>query len=98
MATATATHALSTTLPTADDPTGGSVWRAPLVPVALAATAGILLGRYADVPLLFCLVLAVAGLAGWLRLRNRPTPLPLACLGLTVLALGAGYYHYRHDV
>ncbi len=97
MATATATHALSSTLPTADDPAGGSVWRAPLVPVALAATAGILLGRYADVPLVPCLAVAAAGLIGWFRLRNRPAPLPLACLGMTVLALGAGYYHYRHD-
>ncbi|HJT76455.1 MAG TPA: hypothetical protein VJ739_04565, partial [Gemmataceae bacterium] len=98
MATATATHALSSTLPTAQDAAGGSVWHAPLLPVALAATAGILLDHYAGVPLLVSLVLAVAGLVAWFRLRDRPAPLPLACLGVTVVALGATYHHYRHDV
>jgi hypothetical protein len=98
MATATATRALSSTLPAADDPAGGGVWRAPLVPVALTATAGILLGRYAGVPLPLCLAVAVAGLVGWFGTRHRPAPLPLACLGVAVLALGAGWYEYRHEV
>src|SRR5262249_37622549 len=98
MATATATHAVSSTLPTANDPSGGSIWRSPLVPVALAATAGILLDRHAGIPLPLSLLLAMIGLAVWACTRNRPAPVPLACLGLTILALGAAYHHWRRDV
>ena len=39
-----------------------SIWQAPFVPVALAATAGIMLDRYAGAPLLFSMIAALAGL------------------------------------
>jgi competence protein ComEC len=97
MATAPFTRALATTLPSADHTArGDDPWRAPLVPVALAATAGIVLDRYVGISLPLYLLLATAGLVAWFCTRNRPTPLPLACLGVTVLALGAAYHHsYR---
>src|SRR5207253_821909 len=43
-----------------------SIWRAPLVPVALAVTAGIVLDRYAPLPLLISLLAAAVFLLAWL--------------------------------
>jgi competence protein ComEC len=76
-----------------------SIWRAPLVPAALAYTAGIVLDRYAIVPFAASLLLMLGGMAGWLVacLRGR-TRLPLAFLALAGAAFGAAYHHYRRDV
>ena len=76
-----------------------SVWRAPLVPAALAYTAGVLLDRYAAVPFAVSLLLTAGGMLGWLvaRLRGR-TRLPLVFLALAGAAFGAAYHHYRRDV
>ena len=76
-----------------------SVWRAPLVPAALAYTAGVLLDRYAAVPFAVSLLLTVGGMLGWLvaRLKGR-THLPLVFLALAGAAFGAAYHHYRRDV
>ena len=51
---------MSAALPTLrSDP----LWRAPLVPVALAATLGVALDRYLSVPVPVSLIAAAAGLA-----------------------------------
>ena len=52
-------------LPVAVAPTD-SVWRAPLVPAALAYTAGVVLDRYAAVPIAVSLLLTAGGMIGWL--------------------------------
>jgi competence protein ComEC len=76
-----------------------SVWRAPLVPAALAYTAGVVLEHYAAVPVVISLLLMAAGMLGWLVARlNGRAHLPLAFLALTGVAFGAAYYHYRHDM
>ena len=54
-----------------------SIWRAPLVPIALAATAGIVLDRYAGVPLLPTYAIALLGLIsfsllGWKQQLHVP--------------------------
>ena len=76
-----------------------SIWRAPLVPAALAYTAGIVLDHYAAVPLAISLLLMLGGMAGWLiaSLRRRER-LPLVFLALAGAAFGAAYHHYRRDV
>ncbi len=76
-----------------------SVWRAPLVPAALAYTAGVVFDRYAAVPIAVSLLLTAGAMVGWLvaRLRGR-THLPLAFLALAGAAFGAAYYQYRRDV
>src|SRR5262245_56118558 len=76
-----------------------SVWRAPLVPVALAVTAGIVADRYLRIPLGYSLTAAVIALASWAVARNsRTAGLPLVYLALTCAALGAAYHHGCRDV
>jgi competence protein ComEC len=76
-----------------------SIWQAPLVPVALAATAGIVLDRYVSVPLLPTFGVAWAGLGilclcAWRRYAFGG----IVGLVITVAALGAVYHHWRRDV
>jgi competence protein ComEC len=85
--------------PDADALLPRSIWRAPLVPVALLVTAGIVLDRYFSVPLVFSLIAAGVCLAAWLctsfASSNR---LPLVYLALAGVAFGAGYHHFRRDL
>jgi competence protein ComEC len=73
-----------------------SIWRAPLVPVALAFTAGIVLDRLVVIPIVSSLLALIGGLVAWLlccrRQRSREA---LCCLALAVVGCGAGYHH-RH--
>jgi competence protein ComEC len=86
---------------TMPSPTGvlaDPLWRAPLVPVALAATAGVALDRHSGLPIPLCLIAAVGGLIAWaVALFGCRSGLAAAYLWLTVAALAAGYHHYRHD-
>jgi competence protein ComEC len=76
-----------------------NLWRAPLVPVALAATAGIVLDRHAVIPLPVSLLSIVACLAAWAVTRNGPQPgLALVYLWGAVAALGAAYHHGYREV
>ncbi len=85
--------------PGADEFLPRSIWRAPLVPAALALTAGILLDRRAAVPLLFSLLAAAACLIAWLctSLGGRQR-LALAYLALAGAAFGAAYHRFRHEL
>lgn len=72
--------------------------RAPLVPVALAATAGLIADRYLTVPLDASLTVAVVGLVGWTVARFRSSPAALPLLWLTFAGLAAARHHtYRHS-
>jgi competence protein ComEC len=79
-------------------PPDDRIFRAPLVPVALALTAGIVLDRYAAVPLGISLLVAVAGIVTWAVTFFGGKPgLAVIYLGVCVLALGAGYHRgYRN--
>jgi competence protein ComEC len=74
-----------------------SVWQAPLVPVALSVTAGIVADRYFALPVLFSLLTAVGSLIAWLVLRrSSKVGLPLLYLWIAVAGLAAAYHHgYR---
>ncbi len=75
-----------------------SIWRAPLVPVALAATAGIVLDRYFSLPLAGSLVAVVAALGAWVTARTGQRPgLGLVYLLIAGLALAAAYHHWWRD-
>src|SRR5205807_7038563 len=79
-------------------PLADSVWRAPLVPVALAFSAGILLDRFCSLPLVGSLFAAVIMLAAWTAtLRGRSPGLPLVYMALAVVAIGSAYHHCRCD-
>src|SRR5207253_3809618 len=68
--------------------------QAPLVPVALALTLGILADRFAVVPLGWSLLLAAGCIAAWAAsLAGRKLDLALVYLWVGVAALGAGYHH-----
>ncbi len=67
--------------------------RAPLVPVALAATLGLVLDRYLEVSPIAALLVGVGGLAAWLAGRTRKS----APLWLAVAAAGlAAAHHHAH--
>src|SRR5229473_3469753 len=42
-----------------------SIWQAPLVPVAMLLTAGIVADRYLSIPLSFSLVIILVSLMAW---------------------------------
>ncbi len=73
------------------------VWRAPLVPVALAATAGIVLDRYLSVPWAASLVALVVALFGWFLLRRRTGGLRLIYLWAATAAVAALYHHHYYN-
>ncbi|HEY7313350.1 MAG TPA: ComEC/Rec2 family competence protein [Gemmataceae bacterium] len=76
-----------------------SIWRAPLVPAALAITAGIVLDRHFSIPMPVSLIVAALALLTWVCSRGSPNAgLPLVYLALGGAALGAAYHHYRRDV
>jgi competence protein ComEC len=76
-----------------------NIWRAPLVPVALALTAGILLDRYASLPPPVSLLAVIGCVLAWFCSRQGShSGLPLVYLALAGVAFGAAYHHYRRDV
>jgi competence protein ComEC len=80
------------------DQAAPSVWQAPLVPVALAFTAGILLDRYAELPFAISLTGAATSLFLWCILRQgRQASLSFLYLGIACAGLGASYHHVRQD-
>ncbi|MBI1916052.1 MAG: ComEC/Rec2 family competence protein [Planctomycetes bacterium] len=84
--------------PYLETPLTDRVWRAPLVPVALAFSAGILLDRFCSLPLAGSLFAAVVMLAAWTAtLRGRSPGLPLVYMALAVAAIGSAYHHFRCD-
>jgi competence protein ComEC len=77
----------------------GSIWQAPLVPVAISLTGGIILDRYAEVPIGFSLVVVLAGLIAWAATRlGKASPLALIYLVISITAFGAAYHHWQRDV
>ncbi len=87
-------------LPPPDDPRTSppeSSWRefarAPLVPIALAATLGLIVDRYAEVSSFAALTVGLAGLVAWLVGRSRPS----APVWLAIAAVGlAAAHHHNH--
>jgi competence protein ComEC len=76
------------------------VWSAPLVLVALALTAGILLDRFCIVPLAASVTIALVSLLAWLIFLNTARQwLALLYLMGGVAAAGSAYHHWhRHHV
>jgi competence protein ComEC len=63
----------------------------------LVLTAGIVVDRYADVPIGLSLVAAVLGLVAWVVTRCGPSRgLPLLYLAAALAAIGAAYHHAQH--
>jgi competence protein ComEC len=83
-------------LPHEPEAVAESIWQAPLVPVALAGTAGVALDRLIGVPFAFSVLLgglALVAFGIW-----RPSRPGLVYLALAWVALGAGYHHLRRDL
>lgn len=71
-----------------------TIWQAPLVPAAVALTAGIVLDRHFQVSLALSLLVATGCLITWMLTRTGRSPaLPLVCLAGCVAAIGAAYHH-----
>jgi competence protein ComEC len=72
------------------------VWSAPLVPVALAMTAGIVMDRFYLVPLPASLGVALASLLAWLIFAKTSRQwLALLYLWTGVAGLAAAYHHWH---
>jgi competence protein ComEC len=97
MATAPPPFAPPTLLPERPGLPAPDVWRAPLVPVALAATAGIVLDHFVGVPVLVSLLVALLALVTWAvaYLLSRLRGQAVVYLALAVAALAAAYHHAR---
>jgi competence protein ComEC len=68
--------------------------QAPLVPIAVAVTLGIIADRTIGVPLEFSLALTALSILAWAIVqRSGPSRAPLIYLGLGCAALGAAYHH-----
>jgi competence protein ComEC len=67
--------------------------QAPLVPAALAFTAGIVADRWLLVPFTFSVPLALAALLAWTVILPRHSSAALVPLWLCILALGAAFHH-----
>lgn len=75
-----------------------SVWRAPLAPLALAVSLGIILDRYAAIPLPVSGLVFVVALVAWMASRlGHSSGLPLVYLAVAVAALAAAYHHWQRD-
>jgi competence protein ComEC len=75
------------------------IWRGPLVPVALAATAGIVCDRWFGLPLLWTLIAALAAVTGCFFATRQNRTLPaIVLLWCAVAGLGAAYHHWQRDV
>lgn len=73
------------------------VWRAPLFPLALVLTSGIVVDRYANVPIGLSLLVAVLGLVAWgVAWTGRAHGLSLVYLAGAVAGVGAAYHHWNH--
>src|SRR5437879_13865373 len=72
------------------------VWSAPLVPVALAMTAGIIVDRYCVAPLPASLAIGLVALLAWLIFSNTARQwLALAYLWIGVAGMAAAYHHWH---
>jgi competence protein ComEC len=95
---------MSSPVPLPDDPVAKPpepAWRefarAPLVPVALAASVGLIADRYIGVPLAAALVVAVVALVGWLVTRKATPQTAYGWVLVCAAALGAAHHHtHRH--
>src|SRR5947209_8545592 len=74
------------------------LWRSPLVPVALAATAGIVLDRKLGVPFPVLIAFLILSLIAWtvsLPKSNGNRAMPW--LWLAVAAIAAAWHHARQE-
>lgn len=86
--------------PQSPPPLRDLIWQAPLVPLALAATAGIVLDRRFSIPLPISLACVVAFVFAWgLSLRTAAKQHAAVWLWLAFVAAGAAYHQwYRESI
>jgi competence protein ComEC len=80
-------------------PVPENIWRAPLVPVGLGLTAGIVFDRYFSFPLpayLFALLAALAAAAA--ACCGRQAILAVLYFSVTTAAAAAAYHHWYRDI
>ena len=96
---------MSSPVPLPDEPSAKPpepAWRefarAPLVPVALAASVGLLADRYGGVPLGAELLTAVVALVGWCLTRSTAPRAATGWVLLCTAALASAHHHlHRHS-
>jgi competence protein ComEC len=75
-----------------------SVWQAPLVPAALAVTAGIVVDRLQSIPLPVSLGAGGAALVAWgIAQRGKSAGLAIAYLVFASLGAGAAYHQWYRN-
>ncbi len=79
------------------EPAWNQFARAPLVPVALAVTAGLIADRYAGVPLNLAAFAAIGGLIAWAASNRRGSGSARVWLWLAAAAVGAADHHIHRN-
>src|SRR5437588_12766013 len=75
-----------------------SIWQAPLLPVVIAVTAGIVLDRYQSIPLAASLCAGLVSLIAWWICRSaRSAGVGIAYLAVASAAAGAAYHHWHRN-
>lgn len=95
---------MSAPVPPSDDtpvkptePPGREFARAPLVPVALAATCGLIADRYADLSFEASVLMAMIGLVVWLIAQARRAASAIVWLWVAAAGLAAAHHHSHRD-
>jgi competence protein ComEC len=75
------------------------IWRGPLVPVALAASAGVVLDRALSLPFVWSFIAGVLFVFTCIILSQRSKPFTaVALLCFSVASLGSAYHHWQREV
>ncbi len=92
--------AVAPTPDNAENPPPESPWRefarSPLVPVAVAATLGLLADRYIGITTSAGLLTTVIAIGGWFFARRHSQHLAFGWLLISIAALAATYHHTHH--
>src|SRR5262249_18312159 len=71
------------------------ILESPLFPIALSATAGLLLDHYVALPIAVWGVGLVTAFAVWVKLFRKESPRAVAALWVAAGFLAGGYHHYH---
>src|SRR5258708_32627383 len=74
------------------------IWQSPLVPVALAATAGLLLDRYLGLPIAVWSVGLAVAFTAWVVLFRKHSPRAAAGPWVSARGLTGAYHHYHRNL
>jgi competence protein ComEC len=74
------------------------IWESPLVPVAIAVTAGLVLDRYLEMTLAYSIAIVAGAAIAWLLLLKRKSRFAPFALWVAAGGLAGNYHHLYRNV